>query len=134
MRITAAKVTVREDKDRLKFYEAWGGPVTFREKRDKVDEWIEGIAERAEFDEKEEVLKLFTRARVKTNQNEITGDFISYDIRREVALAVGAPPGQQAPPASRVKVIIVPQKGAGAPGKDEARRDGMGLKPETGLK
>ena len=52
MRITATKVTVREDKDRHKYYVAQGGPVTFRQKRDKVDEWIEGFAERAEFDDR----------------------------------------------------------------------------------
>src|SRR5258706_9737287 len=94
MRITASKVTVREDKDRFKYYVASGAPVTFRQKRDKVDEWVEGFAERAEFDDREEVVKLFTRARVKTNQNEINGDFISYDMRRELALAARAPPGQ----------------------------------------
>src|SRR5213075_1527129 len=74
MRITASKVTVREDADRFKYYVASGAPVTFRQKRDKVDEWIEGFAERAEFDDRNDILKLFSRARVKSNQNEITGD------------------------------------------------------------
>ena len=53
-----------------------------------------------------------TSARVKSNQNEITGDFISYDMKREVAEVSGAPPGQPAPPNSRVKVIIMPPKKA----------------------
>jgi len=39
MRMTADKVTLREDKDRHKYYVALGGPVTFRQKRDNVDEW-----------------------------------------------------------------------------------------------
>ena len=73
MRMTANKVTVKEDADRHKFYVAYGAPVTFRQKRDKVDEWIEGFAERAEFDDLNDMLRLYNRARVKSNQNEITG-------------------------------------------------------------
>ena len=46
MRMTAAKVTVKEDAERHKIYVANGAPVTFRQKRDKVDEWVEGFAER----------------------------------------------------------------------------------------
>src|SRR6185369_6809441 len=49
MRITASTVTVKEDPDRNKFYVANGAPVTFRQKRDKADDYIEGFAQRAEF-------------------------------------------------------------------------------------
>lgn len=112
MRMTANKVTVKEDAERHKVYVANGAPVTFRQRRDKVDEWVEGFAERAEFDDRNDVLRLFNRARVKSNQNEITGDFISYDMKREVAEVSGAPPGQKAPKESRVKVIILPPKKA----------------------
>jgi lipopolysaccharide export system protein LptA len=132
MRITAAKVVVREDAQKNKFYVATGAPVTFRQKRDKVDEWINGEAQRAEFDEKADVLKLFTRARVKSGPNEITGDFISYDMAREVAEASGAAPGAVVPKDSRVKVIIVPQKKAGE-GKDApAAAPPLELKPDAG--
>jgi lipopolysaccharide export system protein LptA len=132
MRITAAKVTLKE-KDNFKYYVASGAPVTFRQKRDKADEWIEGFADRAEFDDRNDVLKLFSRAKVKSTQNEITGEFISYDMRRELAEVMGAPPGQQAPADKRVKVIIVPQK-APAAGKEEAPRKPLDLKPDTGMK
>ena len=110
MRITAAKLFVKEDAKRFKHYTATGAPVTFRQKRDNVDEWIEGFAQRAEFDEQSDMLKLYDNARVKSNQNEISGRFISYDMTKQVAEVLGAPPGQAAPPNSRVKVIIVPAK------------------------
>ena len=110
MRMTAAKVIVKEDPQGHKFYVASGSPVTFRQKRDKVEEWVEGYAQRAEFDDRDDVLKLYGGARVKSNQNEITGDFISYDMKREVAEVSGAPPGKTAPANSRVKVIIMPPK------------------------
>ena len=131
MRMTAAKVTVKEDAQRHKFYVANGAPVTFRQKRDKVDEWVEGFAERAEFDDRNDVLKLYNRARVKSNQNEITGDFISYDMRREVAEVSGAPPGKAAPPDARVKVIILPPK-KGPEGEDKKAAPGVELKSDPG--
>jgi lipopolysaccharide export system protein LptA len=133
MRITAAKVTVKEDRDRHKYYIATGAPVTFRQKRDKVDEWVDGMAQRAEFDDRNDVLRLYQQARVKSNQNEISGDFISYDMGRELAEVSGAPPGQQAPAgAGRVKVIIMPPKKGAEDGKDRAPP--ATLKPDTGIR
>ena len=117
MRMTAGKVVVREDAQRHKIYVASGSPVTFRQKRDKVEEWVEGYAQRAEFDDRDDVLKLYGNARVKSNQNELAGDFISYDMKREVAEVSGAPPGKTPPANSRVKVIILPPKKA-----DEAQK------------
>jgi lipopolysaccharide export system protein LptA len=132
MRMTAAKVTVKEDAQRHKFYVASGSPVTFRQKRDKVDEWVEGFAARAEFDDRNDVLKLYENARVKSNQNEITGDFISYDMKREVAEVSGAPPGKAAPAnAGRVKVIIVPPKKE-APDEEKKAAPPLELKPDAG--
>lgn len=131
MRMTAGRVVVREDAQRHKYYVASGAPVTFRQKRDKVDEWVEGFAERAEFDDRDDVLKLFNKARVKSNQNEITGDFISYDMKREVAEVSGAPPGKAPPPnAGRVKVIILPPKKA-AEG-EEKKAPPLDLKADPG--
>ena len=93
---------------------------------------LPAVAERAEFSEGDEVLRLFTRAKVKSSQNEITSDFISYDMRREVAEAVGAPPDKQPSTNSRVKVIIVPQKGAGK--SQEPAANPPKLKSDTEMK
>ena len=135
MRITASKVTVKEDAQRHKFYVANGAPVTFRQKRDKVDEWVEGSAERAEFDDRNDVLRLFNRAKVKSNQNEITGDFISYDMNKELAEVSGAAPGTAPPPnIGRVKVIILPPKKAPEAASADKPAPGVTLKPDTGLR
>jgi lipopolysaccharide export system protein LptA len=131
MRMTAAKVTVREDAERHKYYVATGDPVTFRQKLDNSDEWVEGYAQRAEFDDRNDVLRLHERARVKRSQNEITGDFISYDMRKELAEVTGGPPGQ-ARAGARVKAVILPPKkpagGAGAGPEGEPLK----LKPDAG--
>lgn len=126
MRMTANKVTVHEDPKHHKFYVAYGNPVTFRQKRDNVDEYIEGYAQRAEFDDLNDMLKLYEKARVKSNQNELTGNFISYDMSRELAQVAGAPPGQKAPEGSRVKVVIIPPK-------KDAQAGAQTGKPEPGI-
>lgn len=130
MRMTAAKVTVKEDKDRHKFYVATGAPVTFRQKLDNSDEYVEGFAQRAEFDDRQDMLRLHDNARVKRGQNEITGDFISYDMRRELAEVTGTAQGKAAG-GSRVKAVILPpRKEAAAPDKPA----GVKLKPDEELR
>lgn len=66
-----------------------GKSATFRQKRDgEGDQWVEGEAERIEYDDKTDIVKLFSRAKVRRLQgknpsDEVEGAFISYDSRRE---------------------------------------------------
>lgn len=108
LRIAAARVTVKEDAQKNKFYVATGAPVTFRQKRDGADEWIEGFAERAEFDEKSDMLKLFNRARLKSAQGELTGELITYDMTRELFQVTGGE-GTKTVPGTRVKATLLPK-------------------------
>jgi lipopolysaccharide export system protein LptA len=129
MRMTAAKVVVKEDPQRHKYYVATGSPVTFRQKRDNAEGYIEGYAERAEFDDNTDVLKLFNRAKVKQDTNELTGDCITYDMRKELA-EVGGVCGQAAPP-SRVKMILTPPKKEPEAEKDKAPAKPAGIELKT---
>jgi lipopolysaccharide export system protein LptA len=123
MRMTAAKVTVREDPEHHKYYVANGSPVTFRQKLDNSDEWVEGQAQRAEFDDLNDVLRLFDHARVVRSKNEITGDYITYDMRRELAEVTGGQPGQPSSAGGRVKAVIQP------PAKKEPDKAGSEAAP-----
>jgi lipopolysaccharide export system protein LptA len=134
MRMTANKVTMKEDPDRHKFYVAYGTPVTFRQKKDNVDEYIEGYAQRAEFDDLNDVVKLYDKARVTSNANVINGEYIQYDMRKELAEVQGAAPGTKLPPGevpARVKVTIVPAKKDAKDGKAAPAAPGVPLKPDT---
>lgn len=135
MRITAAKVNVREDPDRHRFYVAVGSPVTFRQKRDKAEDFIEGFAQRAEFDDRSDMLKLYEGARLKSAQGEIAGDLITYDMSRELFQVTGAS-GTQTTTPSRVKATLLPTKKAPArPGdkdaKEKAANPPLTLKPDA---
>jgi len=110
MRITSARIVVREDAQGYRTYIASGAPVTFRQKRDKVDDWIDGSAQRAEFDDRNDLLRLYNGATLKSSQGELTGDFISYDRSKEFFEVTGAAPGAAPAAGSRVKATIIPQK------------------------
>jgi lipopolysaccharide export system protein LptA len=131
MRITSERIVVREDAEGYRTYIATGAPVTFRQKRDKIDDWIEGSAQRAEFDDRNDLLKLFNRARLVSSQGELTGDFISYDRSKEFFEVTGAAPGKEPAPGSRVKATIIPQK-KGPDGKPLPKADAppVTLKPD----
>jgi lipopolysaccharide export system protein LptA len=132
LRIAANRIVVREDSEGYRSFVANGTPVTFRQKRDKVDDWIEGWALRAEFDDRSELLRLYSSAKLKSAQGELTGDFISYDRGKELFQVTGAAPGAAPSPESRVKATIVPQKRAAPPGKEAPKPDEpVTLKPET---
>ncbi|HEX4943178.1 MAG TPA: lipopolysaccharide transport periplasmic protein LptA [Usitatibacteraceae bacterium] len=131
MRITSARIVVREDAQGYRTYIATGAPVTFRQKRDKVDDWIDGSAARAEFDDRNDILKLFNGAKLKSSQGELAGDFISYDRGKEFFEVTGAAPGAPAGAGSRVRATIIPQK-KGVDGKPApaAEAPPVNLKPD----
>lgn len=132
MRMTASRVTVHEDRQRHKYYVANGNPVTFRQKLDNSDEWVEGYAQRAEFDDRNDILRLYDDARVKRDQNEITGNFISYDMRKELAEVTGAAPGATAAAGSRVKAVILPPKKGGEEATGKAAGPAPKLRSDPG--
>ncbi len=131
MRITSSKIVVREDAEGYRTYVATGAPVTFRQKRDKVEDWIEGFAQRAEFDDRSEKLRLYSGAKLKSSQGELTGDFISYDRGKEFFEVTAAPPGTQPSPGSRVKATIIPQKKSAEGKEAPAPQPPVTLKPDT---
>jgi lipopolysaccharide export system protein LptA len=116
--------------------------VSFRQKQDNTDDWIEGFAERAEFDDSTDVLKLYNQARVKRNTDELRGQFISYDMRKELALVSGAPENPASPGVPqkstsqppRVKMILTPPKKEPEADKDKpaAKPAGIELKTDAG--
>jgi lipopolysaccharide export system protein LptA len=93
-----------------------GKPATFRQKRDGgPDLWIEGEAQRIEYDERTAVMKLFGAARIRQMEgtrltNEIQSEFISYDSLREVFTARNDASGGSTTGGGRGRMIIAPSK------------------------
>ena len=109
--LRADRITVRQDKEGFQFGVAIGNPATFREKRDGVNEWIEGQAKRIEYDGRAQRVELFDQARVARDKDEVRGNYISYDQRGEVYRVQGAKDAQAQPARDeRVRAVIQPKK------------------------
>lgn len=96
---------------------AAGGKVaTFRQKRDGgPDLWVDGQAERIEYEERSELVRLYSNAVVRELEgarmtNQITGPFISYDNRKEVATVRNDESGKSVVGGGRGTLILAPKR------------------------
>ena len=108
--IRADKAILKEDLKGYRYATAYGNLVSYREKREGVDEYIEGWSQRVEYDEKANKIELFGKARLKRGSDEVQGDYISYDMTRdffEVKSQKDKDAKQDSE--SRVRVIIQPK-------------------------
>jgi lipopolysaccharide export system protein LptA len=121
MQIRAARIEVRETPDGYHTAVAIGSagkPATFRQKRDGVDEWIEGEAERLEYDGKTDTVRFVNRAAVRrlrgaTVADEINGNLVTYNGIDEVFSVSGGAPSTSNP-GGRVRAVLTPREGTPA--------------------
>jgi lipopolysaccharide export system protein LptA len=120
--IRANRVTVRQDKDGHQYGSASGNPAVFRQKRDGAEGYIQGEAERIEYDSKLDRVEFFNRARLlREPADEVRGNYISYDSRTEYfTVTGGAGTSASGDPAGRVRAVIQPRTAAEDAGKTPA--------------
>ncbi len=120
MVIHADKITFRQNADNSMSATAFGNPLTFRQKRDGVDEYFEGFAQRAEYDGTKQLLELYDRALLRRNQDEIRSNYISYNTATEFAKAEGRGGVVAAPESggagARVRGVFQPRSDTPMPG------------------
>jgi len=118
LQIRGDRMEVRQDKEGFRQGITWGSPAHFRQKREGFDEHIEGWAERIEYDGRAESVQMFNRAQLKRGQDEVRGNYISYDSRSEFFQVTGAG-SPAAESGGRVRAVIQPKSKdpppAGAP-------------------
>jgi len=111
LQIRGDKMVVRQDAEGFQFGIATGNLASFRQKREGLDEYIEGFAERIEYDGKAERVQMFNRAVMKRGLDEVRGNYISYDATTEFFRVTGG--GKQAAtannPEGRVRAVIQPK-------------------------
>ncbi|MFA7239975.1 MAG: lipopolysaccharide transport periplasmic protein LptA [Sulfuricellaceae bacterium] len=114
--IRADKLVVSENRDGSNHGIAYGNPASFRQKREATDEFVEGYGNRIEYDSGKELVEMFIQARMKRNQDEVRGSYISYDAKTEFFKVLG---GKEAVtpnnPRGRVHAVIQPKKREEAP-------------------
>lgn len=122
IRATGDRVQIRKDPEGYQYGVIQGGAgklATFRQKRDSnqpgVDEFVDGVAERIEYDEKADTVKLISRARIRLLENdvprdELRGDSITYDQRNsKYFVAGGKSAADPNNPDGRVRGTIAPR-------------------------
>jgi len=112
MVLRADRVVVTEDQYGFLKGVATGGKdglARIRQKREGREEYIDGEAERIEYNTNTEVAELFQRAWVRSGEDQVKGDYIWYDAISEKYLVTAGkssdPKGQPA----RVRAIIQPK-------------------------
>lgn len=103
LRFTAEKLVVTEDAAGNKFCVATGHLATFRQKREDTNEYVEGYAERIEYNTQTETVNFYNKARVKRDQDDVRGDHITYSTQTEIFHVSGKPN------TGRVRAVIQPK-------------------------
>lgn len=123
--IKGDRVEVRQDPQGYQYAtgtSTGGGLSYFRQKRDGIDEYIEGTAQRIDYDGKQDLTTLKTNATVRrlqglsTLMDQVHGSVITYDGQKDFYTASAgkdvAAPGN---PSGRVRAMLAPRNGAPAP-------------------
>lgn len=122
--IRGAKVEVKQDPEGHQFGVVTAEPgklAYFRQKREGVDEYIEGESVTIEYDGKSDRVKFIGRAEMRryrgtTLNDEVSGSLITYDNTSDVfTVDGGAAGGAPAAPGGRVRATLAPRGAASAP-------------------
>ena len=113
--IKADELIVREDNQGFQHSTSTGNPTSFKQKREGVEEYIEGIGQRIEYDGHMDKVHIYRNAIVKLGNDTVMGDYIIYDANAEVAQAMSSKSNNgEANDTSkkkiRTKAIINPKK------------------------
>lgn len=140
MSMRAAKIEVRQTPDGAQFGVATADAdkrAIFRQKREGLDEYIEGEGERIEYDGKADTIRFVNRAVIRrfrgsTLADETAGSVIVYDNAAEVFTVLGgATAATPTNPSGRVRAVLTPREVPAA--ADAASQPGVTLKPSTSL-
>ncbi|HYL17849.1 MAG TPA: lipopolysaccharide transport periplasmic protein LptA [Burkholderiales bacterium] len=135
--LKADKVVVTQDAGGFNHAVAYGKPAYFKQKREGYDEYIEGTAERLEYDGKADKMQMFVNAEVHKGNDEVKGDYISYDANTEFYQVIaGDSVKTVSNPKGRVHATIQPPKkaGDGKPAGEGTAPQPVPLKPSGSLR
>ncbi len=124
--IRGARVNVRQDQQGYQFGTVTAEPgklAYYKQKREGLDEFIEGEADVIEYDGKADRVKFIKRAELRRLRgpnvaDEMTGNLITYDNTSDVFTVDGGPAGTAAAPgvpAGRIRAVLSPRTSASAP-------------------
>lgn len=131
MVIRGDKIVVVQDKEGFKHGTAYGNTASFRQKREGLDEYVDGYGERIEYDTRAETVDFYVRARLKRELDEVRGEHITYSQKTEIfhVNSSGVTPANEPP--KRVRAILQPKPKQGA--TPPSAPDTLPIKPSETL-
>lgn len=136
MVLQADRVVITEDRYGFQKGTAFAGKgklAKFRQKREGKDEYIDGEAERIEYNTNSEIAELFHRAWVKSGDDEVKGDYIWYDAVNEKYLVTAGETRDPNATPPRVRAVIQPKNKDSEPERPAVRGERLQLKGAGGL-
>lgn len=139
--VRGARMEVRQDPEGYQFGVVTAEPgkrAFWRQKREGVDEYIEGEGETIEYDGRADRVRFVGRAEIRRYRgaavaDETQGSLITYDNGTDVFTVDGAPVGSKpvagSNPSGRVRTVLTPKPSASAP----APASPAPLRPSTTL-
>ncbi len=106
MVIRGDKMVVTQDKDGYKHGTAYGNPASYRQKREGLNEYVEGYGDRIVYDTRADTVDFYEHAKVKRGNDEVRGEHVTYNSNTEIFQAndqgsTGAP--------QRVHAVLYPK-------------------------
>lgn len=109
MVIKGDKLVVSQDKAGFKHGTAYGHTASFRQKREGLNEYVEGYGERIEYDTRADTVDFYVQARVKRSQDEVRGDHVTYNSKTEIFQADSKNAVTESGAPKRVHAVLYPK-------------------------
>jgi lipopolysaccharide export system protein LptA len=121
--IRGGRLEVRQDPDGFQYGIVTAEPgkrAFYRQKREGLDEWIEGESEVIDYDGKADRVKFIRQAELRRLRgaslaDEMAGSLITYENTTDVFTVDGGPASPR--PGGRVRAVLGPREAASAPAR-----------------
>ena len=126
MLILGDRIEVVKHKDGFKQAKAYGNTASFRQKREGLEEYVEGYGERIEYDTRTGTVDFYVQARVTRELDEVRGDHITYSMKTET-FQVSSSAGSMYTKPGRVRAVLQPKPKTDA--SDPSTQDALPITP-----
>ena len=118
--LRADRVVLKQQPDGSYNVSATGKPVTFRQKMDNSDEFVDAQAQRIEYVGSKDLVELYEQGWIKRGKDELRGNFLTYNSATGAFAGRGSwPPAAQQAGDGRISGVIQPKPKE--PAKQEAK-------------
>jgi lipopolysaccharide export system protein LptA len=131
MLIRGDKIVVVEDAEGYKHGTAHGRLASFRQKREGLDEYVNGYGERIEYDTRAETVDFYGQAHIVRDLDDVRGDHITYNQKTEIFQVHSSGKADAKTLPKRVRAVLQPKHKKDAEKKTPS--DSLPIKPSVTL-